>query len=334
MRRYLPASICIFTVVILLAAPIAFASTQKEAGDPTKVMAVQTYLADIAQNIAGNRVKISALLPLGADPHAFQPTPADVKQVAQCNVLIINGAGFEEYLDELLQNVRGVRKIIDASAGLSFRSPGKDESAGTEEKDHHHEAEHHHKTEPHHAGHHHEGDPHFWLSPVNVIRYVENIRNGLTGADPGGAEIYSANAATYTAKLRELDQWISDQVKEIPENKRLLVTDHDDFGYFGYFSDRYGFRIIGMVIPSFSTEASPSAKHTAQLVKKIRKTGVKAILLEAGEAPQLAEQIAREAGIKVVTGLHTHSVTQPDGPAPNYIEMMRFNTTAIVNALK
>jgi len=109
------------------------------------------------------------------------------------------------------------------------------------------------------------------------------------------------------------------------------VTDHDDLGYF---ADHYGFRVVGMIIPSLSTEASPSAKQVAHLVKKIRKTGARAIFLEAGEAPQLAEQIAREAGIKVVTGLYTHSTSRPDDPGPNYIEMMRNNTMTIVSALK
>lgn len=316
MRDYLPASLYILPIVMLLAVPTALASTQKEGGPPLKITAVQTYLADIAQNVTGNRARINALLPLGADPHAFQPTPADMREVANSNVLIINGAGFEEYLDKMLHNVGGVRKIIDASAGLSFRSSGKSEPAGSEEEEQHH---------------HHEGDPHFWLSPLNVIHYVENIRKGLTGADPGGAAVYSANAAAYTAELRELDRWISDQVKQIPENKRLLVTDHDEFGYF---ADRYGLEIIGMIIPSTSTEAAPSAMQIAQLVEKIRKTGTGAIFVEAGETPRLAEQVAGEAGIKVVTGLYSHSISQPGGPAPSYIEMMRYNTTLIVNALR
>lgn len=315
MRNYLPASLYILPIVMLLAAPTALASTQKEVVNPLKITAVQTYLADIAQNVTGNRARINALLPLGADPHAFQPTPADMREVANSNVLIINGAGFEEYLDKMLHNIGGVRKIVDASAGLSFRSPGKSESAGSEEEKHHH----------------HEGDPHFWLSPLNVIHYVENIRKGLTGADPGGAAAYSANAAAYTAELRELDRWISDQVKQIPENQRLLVTDHDEFGYF---ADRYGLEIIGMIIPSTSTEATPSAMQIAQLVEKIRKTGARAIFVEAGETPRLAEQIAGEAGIKVVIGLYSHSISQPGGPAPSYIEMMRHNTTLIVNALR
>ncbi len=338
MVRYLSASISILTAVMLTGLPGSFASTPKETGNPVKVIAVETFLADIAQNVAGTRLKIKALLPVGADPHTFQPTPADVRSVVESNVLVINGGGFEEYLDELLKNIGGVRKVIDSSAGLTFRIPGEYEPTDSDQKDdtrgviprggkerdtrdeHHHDA-------VDHGG----GDPHFWLSAANVIHYVENIRHGLSEADPGGADLYAANARAYTEKLKELDQWISDQVKQIPENRRLFVTDHDDLGYF---ADRYGFRIVGMIIPSLSTEASPSAKQVAQLVKNIRKTGVKAIFLEAGEALQLAEQIAKEAGIKVVTGLYTHSTSQPGGLAPSYIEMMHYNTITIVNSLK
>ncbi len=318
--RYLSALICIWTTMIFLGVPSAFTSTRKEAGNSIKVIAVETFLADIVRNIAGGRVQVKTLLPVGADPHTFQPTPADVRGVAESNVIVINGAGFEEYLDELLKNIGGVRKIIDSSAGLSFRTPGGDESADSDEKGHH-------QGEAHHD----EGDPHFWLSAANVVNYVENIRHGLSEADPGGADLYAANARAYTEKLEELDQWILNQVKQIPENRRLLVTDHDDLGYF---ADRYGLRIVGMIIPSLSTEASPSAKQVTQLVKKIRGNGATVIFLEAGEAPRLAEQIAREAGIKVVTGLYTHSTSQPGGPAPSYIEMMRYNTATIVNALK
>jgi len=338
MRRYWLVGAGILLTMILQAAPMASASTRKDSGDPIKVIAVETFLADIAQNIAGNRIHISSLLPLGADPHTFQPTPADMKGIAESNVLIINGGGFEEYLDDLLKNLGGVRRVIDASAGLSFRAPGKEESTDSDERDHHDETaskggdEHSHKGGHHHETAHHDGgDPHFWLSADNVIRYVENIRNGLSEADPAGAAVYAANAERYSAKLRDLDLWISDHVKQIPENRRLLVTDHDDLGYY---ADRYGLRIVGMVIPSISTEASPSARQVAGLVRKIRQTGAAAIFVETGEATQLAEQIAREAGIKVVTGLYTHSTSEPRGPCPNYIEMMRHNTGTIVNALK
>jgi ABC-type Zn uptake system ZnuABC Zn-binding protein ZnuA len=179
--------------------------------------------------------------------------------------------------------------------------------------------------------HHHEGDPHFWLDPLNVVKYVENIRDGLIAADPDGKDVYAQNAAAYISQLNELDAWIKQQVTTIPEERRLIVTNHESFGYF---ADRYGFTIIGTVIPSVSTGAVPSARQLARLVDRINETGAIAIFLETGSNPQLAEQIAAETGIKVVSELYTHSITDANGKAPTYIDMMKYNVEAITEALK
>ena len=286
---------------------------------PLKVIAVETFLADIAQNVAGDRLKVDALLPEGVDPHSYEPTPRDVTRVAESRVLIVNGGGVEEFLDRLLKNAGGERKIVDASMGLTSRRPKDGEPAEMEEPDH---------VE---TGHHHEGDPHFWLAPGNIPAYVENIRRGLTEADPDGAAAYAAGAAAYTARIEDLDRWIAGQVEQIPADRRLLVTNHESLGYF---ADRYGFKIIGTIVPGTSTEAAPSARQMAKLVDEIKATGAGAIFLETGTNPGLARQVARETGIKVVTELYTHSTTGPGGPAPTYIDMMKYNTSAIVEALK
>lgn len=271
-----------------------------------KVLAAETFLADIAQNIAGDRLKVAALIPLGVDPHGFQPAPADVKKVADSQVLIVNGAGFEEFLEELLQNAGGERTLIEAAAGLTMR----ENPVGEHDR---------------------EGDPHFWLDPLSVIKYVENIRDGLSQADPAGAKAYAANADDYIAQLDELHAWITTQVQQIPEANRKLVTNHESFGYF---ADRYGFQGVGTIIPSVSTGASPSAQELAALVKHVKEAGVKAVFLETGSNPQLARQVAQETGIKVVTELFTHSVTDAKGPAPTYLDMMRYDVKAMVEALK
>jgi ABC-type Zn uptake system ZnuABC Zn-binding protein ZnuA len=276
---------------------------------PLKVIAAETFLADIAQNVAGDRIKIEALMPIGVDPHGFEPTPTDVAKITDSQVLIVNGAGFEVFLDELLKNAGGQRTVIEAAAELASRQLRAGEIA-----------------DPDHAG-----DPHFWLDPNNVIKYVENIRDGLSKADPEGVATYTANAAAYITKLQELDRWIADRVKEVPQANRLLVTNHESFGYF---ADRYGFKIIGTVMPSISTGSAPSAQQLAQLIDRIKTTGAKAIFLETGTNPQLAEQVARETGIKVETNLYSHSITAAGGAAPTYLDMLKFNTDAIVAALK
>lgn len=276
------------------------------------VLAVETFLADIAQNVAGDRLPVAALIPIGVDPHAFEPTPQDVARIARSQVLIANGAGFEGWLQEVMANAGGERPVVEASAGLTSRQPGEAEIS----QDEHGDAD---------------GDPHFWLDPLNVILYVENIRAGLSQADPAGTDVYAANATAYSAKLRDLDAWITEQVQQVPEERRLLVTNHESFGYF---ADRYGLRVVGTVIPSVSTSASPSAQQLAQLVDRLRATGAPAIFLETGANPQLANQLAQETGIKVVTDLYTHSVNPADSNAPTYLDMMRYNTRKIVDALR
>jgi len=264
------------------------------------VLAVETFLADIAQQVAGSRLAVRALMPAGVDPHSYEPTPRDVAAVAESRALIVNGAGMESFLQKLLASAGGERRLIEASAGLEPRTSGN------------------------------EVDPHFFLAPLHVVRYVENIRDGLTAIDPAGSSLYTANAAAYSSKLRELDAWIRSQVAGIPAADRLLVTNHESLGYF---AEAYGFTVVGTVLPGVSTDASPSARQLAGLIDALRATGTKAVFLESGTDPKLARQVAQEAGIRVITELYTHSLTDAGGPAPSYIQMMEYDVKTIVSAL-
>jgi len=269
-------------------------------GAELSVLAAETFLADIAQNVAGERVAVESILPLDLDPHTYEPTPQDLVKITNSQLLIVNGAGFEFWMDELIENRGGEQLVIEASEGLAESSERP-------------------------------GDPHFWLDPVSVITYVENIRGGLSTVDPAGEPVYRRNAAAYIDELKMLDVWIMDDVKQVPKERRILVTNHESFGYY---ADRYGFEIIGTIIPSASTGSSPSAQQLVQLVDEIRRTNAPAIFLESGSNPQLAEQVARETDVKVIGDLYTHSISPPDGAAPSYLDMMMYNTRTIVEALK
>ena len=273
------------------------------------VVASTSFLADIAQNVAGDRFQVQSLIPRGTDPHAFEPTPSDLKTVAGADLVIINGGGLEGTLLTTLQNAIGSSTIVDASAGLTSRSPQPGEPALA-------------------AG---ETDPHFWLDPELVKTYVKNIEAAFSKADPAGAATYKANAAAYDKKLTALDAWIRQQVAQVPPADRKLVMDHASQGYF---ADRYGFSIVGTVLPGATTGDTPTARQLTDLVKTIRATGVKAIFVDATDNPRLAQQIGAETGVKVVTGLLDHSLTAPGGPAPTYIDMMKYDTRLIVEALK
>ena len=267
--------------------------------DPV-ILTSTTFLADITRNIAGDRVSVESLLPIGADPHSYQPTPRDVARVADSELLIVNGAGYEHFIETLLENAGGEKEVLEASAGINPR----EDADGI--------------------------DPHMWLDPNNVIVYVENIREALTHYDPDGAAVYRSNADAYIAELQGLDTWIVEQVSQIPQEKRLLVTNHEALGYF---AGRYDFAIAGTVIESFSSGASPSAGQMAGLIDQIKTSGAPAIFLDASDNASLAQQIADETGVRVITDLHLESLT--DGtPAATYIDMMKHNVSLIVEALK
>jgi len=270
-----------------------------------RILAVESFLADIARNVAGDRLAVESLIPVDADPHAYQPTPQDAAKIANADVLIINGANLEAFIAPILQNAGGKQQVISASAGLTARQDS--------------------------TGDHPEGDPHFWLDPNNVIKYVENIRDAFSQADPAGSPVYVANAQKYIGDLLSLDSWINSQVRNVPQAQRLLVTNHETFGYF---AERYGFTIIGAIVPSITSGAAPSAHELAALINQIRSSGAPAIFLETGTNPQMADQIASETGVKVVSNLYTHSLSFPGGPAATYIDMMKYDVTAIVEALK
>jgi ABC-type Zn uptake system ZnuABC Zn-binding protein ZnuA len=268
------------------------------------VLASTTFLADIAQNIAGNRLHVDSLLPFDADPHAYQAAPSDVARIAESDLLILNGIEYEHFMEPLLENAGGERLIVTASEGLDANLMEEDGAQV--------------------------GDPHMWLDPNLVVTYVGNIRDGLIQLDPDGTEIYKVNAEEYITQLNELDAWIVDQVDQIPAERRLLVTNHEAAGYF---AERYGFTVIGAVIPSLSSDAGTSAQGMAALVDLIKSSGAPAIFLGDLENTDLADQIAAETGVKVMNELYFESLT--DGPpADTYINMMKHNVSAIVEALK
>jgi ABC-type Zn uptake system ZnuABC Zn-binding protein ZnuA len=268
------------------------------------ILATTTFLADITRNITGDRAQVESLLPVGTDPHGYQLTPTDVAKITDSTVLIQNGLEYERFLGTALENAGGERLVVTATDGLTPRSIAEAGQSG--------------------------GDPHMWLDPNLVITYVENIRDGLIQADPAGAATYTANASAYIVQLQELDVWITEQVNAVPAERRLLVTNHEALGYF---ADRYGFTIVGTVIPSLSTGASTSAQELAAVIDQIKSTGAPAIFLGDVENPNLANQIAAETGITVVADLHLESLTE-GAPAATYIDMMHYNVTRIVEALK
>jgi ABC-type Zn uptake system ZnuABC Zn-binding protein ZnuA len=281
-----------------------------------QVVATTTIVGDVVARVGGDAIRLTVLLPVGADPHTYQPRPADLTTMAQAHVIFVNGLGLEESLEPIPRNIKDV-PVISVSTGIQPRhiepSEHEEEHEGEKEEVHHHEGL----------------DPHVWMDVRNVMVWVENIQRTLTALDPDHAALYAANAAAYRAELEALDAWILERVAEVPPENRKLVTNHPTFGYF---ADRYGFEQIAAVYP-ISPGAEPSAQGIAELQEVIQQFGIPAVFIETTVNPKLAEQVARDTGVRLVT-LYTDSLGGPGSGAESYVAMMRYNVEAIVSALK
>lgn len=287
----------------------ALAPAALAAGETLHVVATTSIVADIVAQIGGHHLVVQTLLPVGTDPHAFDPSPRDLAAVANADVVFANGAGLEEFLGRLLDSASDATPLVELSEGIALRALDADA----------HEAD-------EHAG----IDPHTWTSPANAIVFVRNAERALRTLDPAHADEYGANADAYVAELERVDAWIAERIATLPDARRLLVTDHL---IFGYYADRYGLRQVGAVIPGFSTGAAPSAKELAEIEDSVRRLGVPAIFAGASVNPALAERVAADTGVVLAT-LYTGSLGPAGSGADTYLGYLRHNTNTIVEALR
>jgi ABC-type Zn uptake system ZnuABC Zn-binding protein ZnuA len=293
-------------------------------GERLRVVATTSIAAEVVRSVAGDEVDLAPLLPFGADPHTYEPTPQDVRALAQAHVVFVNGLGLEPFLAGALESAGGRAVVISLSEGIEPLALGSDEGQADAAEGEQHAVE-------SEDGHHHGGvDPHVWLDPLNVARWAENAAAALAALDPARADHYRGNADAYTAVLRGLDVWIRGQVAQISEADRKLVTDHDELGYF---ANRYGFEIVGALIPAYSSAAEPSAQELSQLETTIRELGTRAVFVGTGVNQELAARVAEDTGVRLVP-LYTHSLSGPEGPATSYRTLMEYNVNAIVEALR
>jgi ABC-type Zn uptake system ZnuABC Zn-binding protein ZnuA len=277
-----------------------------DASDKLRVIATTNIVADIVSQVGGDSIELTALLPLGADPHTYTTSPQDMVAVTDAHLIFANGVNLEaEFLPELIQHSEV--PVIYVSQGIELRALGEDETREHEN-----------------------ADPHTWTTPTNAIVFVHNIEHALSAADPANAETYMANAEKYEVELERFDEWIEEQISTIPVNNRKLITDHDTFGYY---TDRYGLEQIGAVIPGFSTASEPSAQELAALEDMIREYGVRAVFVGTTVNPSLAQQVVEDTGIQLIN-LYTGSLGPAGSGVETYLDYIRHNTTAIVEGLR
>ncbi len=308
-RFILSLAIVVLFVLAVLAA--GFLGTEKTT-DKLKVVATTTQLYDITKNLVGDNVSVSVIYSADTDPHDFQPTPSDVQNIQDAELIIFNGVDLEHTIEDSIEEAKAIK--LNASESLVILEPIEAEPHEDEDEDEHEE-----------------GDPHIWFDVKNVIKITESIKNKLVELDSTNAALYATKATNYISELEELDTFIKSQIDTIPEDNRKIVTNHDAFGYY---INAYGLQFVGSVIPSLSTEDQPTPSETSELIERIKTENVKAIFTEVTLNPKLAQQIANEAGIKVISTLFGDTLGREGTEGDTYIKMMKSNTLEIVNALK
>ncbi|OJY03653.1 MAG: ABC transporter substrate-binding protein [Rhizobiales bacterium 62-17] len=271
------------------------------------VVASFSILGDMVRQVGGDRIALDVLVGPGGDAHVYAPTPSDAKKLTSAKVVFVNGIRFEGWMDRLVRSSGTKASVVTVTKGLKPLT----------------------MTERH-AGHNHSAsDPHAWQDVANAKLYVANIRDALIQADGLGAEGYRSRADAYLKQLDGLDADIRAGLGAIPPERRLIITTHDAFGYFGA---AYGMKLISP--QGISTESEASAQDVARIIRQIRQDKVPAVFVENISDPRLAERIARETGARIGGTLYSDSLSPSDGPAPSYIGMMRHNLGELTKALK
>ncbi|WP_418647295.1 metal ABC transporter solute-binding protein, Zn/Mn family [Thauera butanivorans] len=291
--------------------PMSSALAQAE---PLEVTASFSILGDMVREVGGDRVRVRTLVGANEDAHAFQPRPSDARQIGSSALVVVNGLGFDDWMARLARSGGYKGTIVVASEGVSTIEMADD--------GHDHDHDHHGHDHGHGA------DPHAWQDLGNAQRYVANIAAALAAADPAHADSYRANAERYQGELKVLDAEIRAAFATLPAERRKVVTSHDAFAYFG---KAYGIRFLAPV--GVSNNAEPTARGVARLITQLKAEKIPAVFIENIADARLIERIRAESGTRIGGTLYSDALSAADGPAPDYLSMMRSNFKVLHEAL-
>ncbi len=289
-------TLCLAGAALVALHPLALRAQSPAA----RVIASFSILADMAQELAPAGVQVSALVGPDSDAHVYQPSPADGKRLAQADLVLINGLGFEGWIERMVK-VSGYRGTVAvATQGIQPRTGG-----------------------------HHDADPHVWQDLALARRYAANISAAFAQRWPGQREEIARRSADYVARIDKLDRQVREWLGAVPRDQRRVITSHDAFGYF---AAAYG---VDFLAPQgWNTHSEPSAAAVARLIRQIKKDGVRAIFIENISDPRLVERIAREGGVRIGGTLYSDALSKPSGPAATYLKMMEHNARSLAAALQ
>ncbi len=274
------------------------AQTQPTGAAP-QIVASFSIVADMVREIAPAALEVSALVGPDADAHVFAPTPAHGKRLAQAGLVVVNGLGFEGWIDRLIKVSGYGGAVVEASRGITPLQGG-----------------------------HHGIDPHAWQDLSLARRYVANLHDGLAERWPQHQAELKDRSAAYLDRLAALDRQVREQLGAIPRAQRRVITSHDAFGYYAAAYDVDFFAPQG-----WNTHSEPSAAAVARLIRQIKRDSVRALFVENISDPRLIQRIAQEAGARVGGTLYSDALSAAGGPADTYLKLFEHNTRLLVAAL-
>ncbi|WP_052652651.1 metal ABC transporter solute-binding protein, Zn/Mn family [Pandoraea oxalativorans] len=292
--------LAVFAVIFALV--LAFASPAHAQDTRLPVSASFSILSDIVKAVGGDRVDVITLVGPDQDTHTYEPTPADVAKLSGTKLFFVNGLGFEGWLPRLMKSSHYPGELVTVTKGLKARTMVDDGKTVT--------------------------DPHMFQDPERVKTMADNIAAALSKADPAGANYYADRARNYRGALDDLIVWANKQLAPIAPARRVVLTSHDAFGYLG---QRFGIKFLAP--EGVSTESEASAKDVANLIRVIRRTGIKAVFMENISNPRLVQRIAHDAKVTVDGKLYSDALSK-NPEATTYLQLFQYNIRALAAAMK
>ena len=272
------------------------------AADKFKIITTFTVFADMASNVAGDAAVVESITKPGAEIHNYQPTPRDIIKAQDADLILYNGLNLELWFEKFFNNLNNVPSVI-VTEGIEPMGIGEGPYTG-------------------------KPNPHAWMSPSDALIYVENIRKALVQYDPGNAEIYSAHAKKYSTEIEAVAAPIREALSVIPEERRWLVSSE---GAFSYLIRDFGLKELYLWPINADQQGTP--QQVRKVIDQVREKNIPAIFSESTVSADPAKQVARETGAKYGGQLYVDSLSEPDGPVPTYLDLLRVTTETIVKGL-
>lgn len=270
--------------------------------DKLKVVTTFTVIADMAQNVAGDAAIVESITRAGAEIHGYQPTPRDILRAQDADLILWNGLNLELWFEQFFQNLRDVPSVV-VSDGIVPLGIGEGPYTG-------------------------KPNPHAWMGPDNALIYIDNIREALATHDPANAAVYETNAASYKARIVETLDPLRARIASVPEDQRWLVSSE---GAFSYLAEDFGMKELYIWPMNADQQGTP--QQVRKVIDTIRQNDIRVVFSESTISPKPAQQIARETGVRYGGVLYVDSLSEPDGPVPTYLDLLRVTSETIAAGL-